>query len=110
MSQDTTPIAFARCEAERAALATERAALTQDEGATGIRDTARIGAIDSRLRGARRGPRPIHADPRRAEGRDGNPVRVAQPMASRGRDAAAESRAIDRSRPPRGGFGRAEPP
>lgn len=50
MSQDTTPIAFARCEAERAALATERAALTQDEGATGIRDTARIGAIDSRLR------------------------------------------------------------
>lgn len=49
MSQDTTPIAFARCEAERAALETERAALAQDEGATGIRDAARIGAIDSRL-------------------------------------------------------------
>ncbi|WP_454766911.1 type VI secretion system ATPase TssH [Cupriavidus campinensis] len=51
ISQEATPVTIATCEAECAALEIERAALAQDEGATGRRDAGRLAAIDTRLAG-----------------------------------------------------------
>ncbi len=99
MSQDATPIALARCEAERAALETEACRAGAGRGRHGIRDAARIGAIDSRLEALDDDSPEVHADTRRPEGRDGNPVRPAPPMAGRGRGGAART-SRPRSKPP----------